>query len=151
LGGPILSHDQLEAALMRKAGFEVRVVPVEGASYEDNPPSFLEFARRDSRWCLGNLQYLRCLFWPGLPFTSRIQIVQAIIMYLGSAAATLGLCLAFALAAAGGFENAPRATGLIVFALVYFMSLTPKLTGILGILSTKGGAARYGGAVRFLA
>jgi membrane glycosyltransferase len=151
LGGQILSHDQLEAALMRKAGFEVRVVPVEGGSYEDNPPSFLEFAKRDARWCLGNLQYLRCLFWPGLHFMSRIQIAHAIIMYLGSAAATLGLGLALALAAAGGLENASRVAPLIVFALIYLLSLMPKLAGLLGVLLAKGGAARYGGVARLLA
>ena len=43
LGGDILSHDQVEAALMRRAGFEVRVMPVEAGSYEDNPPDALEF------------------------------------------------------------------------------------------------------------
>jgi membrane glycosyltransferase len=150
-GGQILSHDQLEAALMRKAGFEVRVVPVEGGSYEDNPPSFLEFAKRDARWCLGNMQYLRCLFWHGLHFTSRIQIAHAIIMYLGSAAATLGIGLALALAAAGGLENVSRAAPLMVFALIYFLSLAPKLAGLLGVLLAKGGAARYGGAARLLA
>ena len=58
LGGWILSHDQVEAALMRRAGYEVRVIPVEGPSWEDNPPTLLDFTRRDLRWCQGNMQYL---------------------------------------------------------------------------------------------
>ncbi len=59
LGGCVLSHDQIEAALMRRAGFEVRVVPVEGESWEDNPPTLLDFTKRDLRWCQGNMQYWR--------------------------------------------------------------------------------------------
>jgi membrane glycosyltransferase len=150
-GGYILSHDQLEAALMRKAGFEVRVVPVEAASYEDNPPTLLEFVKRDVRWCLGNLQYLRCLFWPGLRFMSRIQIALAIVMYLGSAATTLSLGLMLALAAMGGLDDTPRSTVLVVLGMIYFISLAPKLLGIADVLLTEGGTARYGGAPRLLA
>ena len=56
-----LSHDQLEALLMRRAGYEVRVLPEEGASWEENPPTLLEFIRRDLRWAQGNMQY-----WPFL-------------------------------------------------------------------------------------
>ena len=58
-GTHILSHDQIEAVLMRRAGFEVRVLPEEGASWEENPPTLLEFIRRDLRWAQGNMQY-----WP---------------------------------------------------------------------------------------
>lgn len=58
-GGDVLSHDQIEAALMRRAGFEVRVLPEEGGSWEANPPTLVEFVRRDLRWCLGNMQYVR--------------------------------------------------------------------------------------------
>ena len=60
-GGPILSHDQLEAALMRRAGFEARIVPIESGSAEGNPPTLAEFSHRDMRWCQGNLQYGRPL------------------------------------------------------------------------------------------
>ena len=49
LGGSILSHDQVEAALMRRAGYEVRVLPVEGGSWEENPPTIMDFVRRDLR------------------------------------------------------------------------------------------------------
>ena len=59
--GHILSHDQIEAVLMRKAGYEVRVLAEEGSSFEQNPPTLLEFLRRDLRWCQGNMQY-----WPFL-------------------------------------------------------------------------------------
>ncbi len=86
LSGHILSHDQVEAALMRRAGYEVRVLPVEGMSWEENPPTLMEFSRRDLRWCQGNMQYWQLLGLPGLKPVSRFQLVFAIQMYLGSPA-----------------------------------------------------------------
>lgn len=71
LGGHILSHDQVEAVLMRRAGFEVRVLPIEEGSWEENPPTLPEFIRRDLRWCQGNMQYFRLLGLPGLLPVSR--------------------------------------------------------------------------------
>jgi membrane glycosyltransferase len=50
LGGVVLSHDQLEAVFMRRAGYEVRVMPLESESYEINPPTLLDFIRRELRW-----------------------------------------------------------------------------------------------------
>ena len=66
LSGHVLSHDQVEAALMRRAGYEVRVLPVDGVSWEENPPTLMEFSRRDLRWCQGNMQYWQLLTLPGL-------------------------------------------------------------------------------------
>ena len=59
LGGHMLSHDQVEAALMRAAGHEVRVIADEFESWEENPPSLPDFIKRDLRWCQGNMQYLQ--------------------------------------------------------------------------------------------
>ncbi|MFC6792260.1 glucans biosynthesis glucosyltransferase MdoH [Methylobacterium komagatae] len=72
-GGPILSHDQIEAVLMRRAGYEVRVLPTEGGSFEENPPTLLDHVEREARWCLGNLQYVRLLGLPGIAPTSRFR------------------------------------------------------------------------------
>ena len=77
LGGQILSHDQIEAVLMRRAGFEVRVLPVEHQSFEENPATLLEFIRRDLRWCQGNMQYWHLLGLPGhqagQPLSARLR------------------------------------------------------------------------------
>src|SRR5271155_4537159 len=86
LGGHILSHDQVEAALMRRGGYEGRGIPVEGMSWEENPPTLMEFIRRDLRWCQGNMQYWRLLALPGLKPVSRFQLALAILMYMGSPA-----------------------------------------------------------------
>ena len=82
----ILSHDQIEAALMRAAGYSVRVLPEEGLGWEENPPTLLEFIRRDLRWCQGNMQYWRFLALPGLKPVSRYQLGLAILMFIGSPA-----------------------------------------------------------------
>lgn len=52
--GHILSHDIVEAALMRRAGWGIHMLPTLGGSYEEVPPSLLDFAARDRRWCQGN-------------------------------------------------------------------------------------------------
>ena len=93
LGGHVLRHDQVEATLMRRAGYEVRVLPEERGSWEENPPTMLEFARRDVRWCQGNMQYLKLLDLPGLYPMSRFQLVWAILMFIGIPAWTLMIAL----------------------------------------------------------
>src|SRR6516165_5507185 len=84
LAGCVLSHDQLEAVLMRRGGYEVRVLPEETLGFEQNPPTLMEFMRRDLRWCQGNLQYARLLALPGLRPISRAQLALAISMFVGS-------------------------------------------------------------------
>ena len=78
---------------MRRAGYEVRVVPQEGGSWEENPPTMLDFAKRDVRWCQGNMQYLKLLDLPGLLPMSRFQLAWAILMFLGIPAWTLMIAL----------------------------------------------------------
>ncbi|HYF54296.1 MAG TPA: glucans biosynthesis glucosyltransferase MdoH [Salinarimonas sp.] len=152
LGGAVLSHDQVEATLMRKAGHEVRVLPVEGGSYEENPPTLLEFSRRDLRWCQGNLQYLKLLDLPGLLPMSRFQLVWAILMFLGVPAMTLMVALA-PLKLLDGEDPATFPAGLAAgLYLAYLgMYLSPKLAGLADVLLARGGTPRYGGAGRFLA
>jgi membrane glycosyltransferase len=151
LGGHILSHDQIEAALMRRAGYEVRVLPVEGGSYEDNPPTLLDFLKRDIRWCLGNMQYVRLLGLPGLRLVSRVQIILAIFMYLGSFGLAAIAAFAAIAAALGGLQNVNSPAASLVAVLLLLMSLTPKLAGLANVLLTEGESARYGGAKRVVA
>jgi membrane glycosyltransferase len=81
-GGHILSHDFVEAALMRRAGWEIRMVPALGGSFEECPPSLLDFAARDRRWCQGNLQHLAVLPARGLHWVSRLHLLTGIGSYL---------------------------------------------------------------------
>ena len=81
-GGHILSHDFVEAALMRRTGWAIRMVPTLGGSFEECPPSLLDFAARDRRWCQGNLQHLAVLPASGLHWVSRLHLLTGIGSYL---------------------------------------------------------------------
>ena len=150
LGGPILSHDQIEAVLMRRAGYEVRVLPEECGSYEDNPPTLLEFTRRDLRWCQGNMQYLKLLGTKGLLPMSRFQLVWAVMMFIGVPAWT-AIILLSALKPLDGENTAafPAASAAALYCVFLLMYLAPKLAGFLDIALTPGEVKRYGGAARF--
>ena len=83
-GGTILSHDYVEAALLARGGWRVALDETIPGSYEEGPETVLSHARRDRRWCQGNLQYLRLLGAPGLRPWSRFVFVQGILSYLVS-------------------------------------------------------------------
>lgn len=152
LGGPVMSHDQVEATLMRRAGYEVRVLPVEAGSWEENPPTMLEFARRDLRWCLGNLQYLKILDIPGLRAMSRFQLAWAILMFIGLPAWTLMIALLpLKVLEDRAVADYPAGFAAFLYVLFFAMYLSPKLAGFADILLTKGGTQRYGGTARFVA
>ncbi|MNI32059.1 Glucans biosynthesis glucosyltransferase H [compost metagenome] len=149
LGGHVLSHDQLEAAYMRRGGYEVRVLPVETQSFEANPPTFPDFAKRDLRWCQGNMQYWRFLFEPGLKTLSRFQVLQAILMYVAPPAWIVATFAAAWKAISAEFDPAYLQLGLSLFAVIFFMSIAPKLAGMLDVCLTRGAVRRYGGPLRF--
>ncbi|EPX78728.1 glucans biosynthesis glucosyltransferase MdoH [Salipiger mucosus] len=83
-GGTILSHDYVEAALLARGGWRVTLDETIGGSYEEGPDNITAFARRDRRWCQGNLQHMRLLTAPGLHGWSRVVFVQGILAYLVS-------------------------------------------------------------------
>ena len=150
LGGHVLSHDQVEATLMRRAGFEVRVLPVEMGSWEENPPTMLDFAKRDVRWCQGNMQYTKLLDLPGLYPMSRFQLVWAILMFLGIPAWTL-MIAALPLVAwqAQGVAAYPVGLAIFLYVLFFTMYLMPKIAGLVDAVMTRGGVASFGGPARF--
>jgi membrane glycosyltransferase len=153
LSGPILSHDQVEAVLMRRAGYEVRVLPIESGSWEENPPTLLEFIRRDLRWCQGNMQYWRLLALPGLARVSRCQLVLAILMFVGSPAWLSMVLLATfrdVLVDSAGPTFRPE-TGAILLAVVLGMAFAPKIATVVAVLASRRSLRDFGGPGRFLA
>ncbi len=149
-GGHVLSHDQVEATLMRRAGYEVRVLPAEGGSWEENPPTMLDFLTRDVRWCQGNLQYTKLLDIPGLLPMSRFQLVWAILMFVGLPAWTV--MIALSPIAAKHFQTVPGfpvGTAKLLYVVFFVMYLAPKMAGLIDAMLTKGEVARFGGPVRF--
>ncbi len=163
LGGLILSHDQVEAALMRRAGYEVRVIPEEGGSFEVNPPTLPEFIRRDLRWCQGNMQYWRLLPVGGFRAMGRLQLALAVLMYLAGPAwlgfMLAGLAKAMSIGLAGGWSSGAQAElgdaaiwsdavvtlGIGLFAIMMTVNLTPKLAGLIDVALRPEARRAYGG------
>lgn len=83
-GGPILSHDIVEGALIRRAGWSVIIADDLDGSYEESPPSLYDLSVRDRRWCQGNLQHSKIISACGLHWVSRFQLILGIFSYLAS-------------------------------------------------------------------
>ncbi len=83
-GGEILSHDFVEAALLRKAGWDLHLAPDLGGSYERSPPTIMDYLKRDRRWCQGNLQHLPLIFAQGFRMASRLHLLSGVMSYLSS-------------------------------------------------------------------
>lgn len=155
-GGEIRSHDFVEAALMRRAGWSVRMLPELPGSWEECPPTLLDAAIRDRRWAQGNVQHLAVLPARGLRWPSRAHMLMGVMNYLTSllwlAMVMIGLVLStqFALQASQitAGEALPmfdyeRMIGLFVFTMS--LLLLPKLIGLAsGLLSRdrRGGVGR---------
>jgi membrane glycosyltransferase len=153
IAGHVLSHDQVEAVLMRRAGYEVRVLPEEGTSFEQNPPTLLEFIHRDFRWCQGNMQYGHFLTLPGLKWVSRYQLAFALLMFLGSPG-WIGLLVfgSIAVAFAGaGHDFIRSGPGLLLFGLVLLMWFAPKIATVIDVLLRPTLRRSFGGGIRFVA
>ncbi len=84
LGGVILSHDFVEAALMQRAGWKVVLASDLEGSYEESPTNLIDFAKRDQRWCQGNLQHLRLTVAGGLRPLSRVHLAMGVMSYVAS-------------------------------------------------------------------
>lgn len=148
-GGPILSHDQVEAALLRGAGWGVAVLAAEAGSFEANPPTLIEFLRRDARWMAGNLQYRHLLGLRGLRPMGRWQLVQAILLFSGGPLYTGMLLFAAINVATGGGAAVPRGEMVGLATAWLGVVYAPKWLGYIDVLLRGGQRARYGGGARF--
>lgn len=81
-GGHILSHDSVEAALLARAGWVVRLDDDLEGSFEGAPENILDHAKRDRRWCQGNLQHAKIVGAPNLLIWSRFSLFQGIFSYM---------------------------------------------------------------------
>jgi len=149
----ILSHDQIEAAMMRSAGYHVRVVAREDLGWEENPPTLLEFMRRDLRWCRGNMQYFRFLTLDNLKPVSRYQLLLAILMFIGSPA-WIGL-LVLATLALVSFDSPAQFVradvGNVLFVCVLVMWFSPKIFTFVDLLLRADARGAFGGGARIVA
>lgn len=146
-GGHILSHDFVEAALIRRAGYAVYMMPTLGGSYEESPPSLIDISIRDRRWCQGNLQHSRVLFARGLSWASRQHFLTGIFGYLTSPLWLMQLLVGIVIVFQASyfkpeyftsefalFPTFPRfdaERSLELFALTMSILLAPKFFGLL--------------------
>ncbi|HVE49864.1 MAG TPA: glucans biosynthesis glucosyltransferase MdoH [Casimicrobiaceae bacterium] len=84
LAGEILSHDFVEAALMRRAGWAVWIAYDLPGSFEEMPPNLTDELQRDRRWCQGNLMNFRLFFASGLHPAHRAVFMTGVMAYLSA-------------------------------------------------------------------
>jgi membrane glycosyltransferase len=149
-GGHILSHDFVEAALLRRRGWAVRTDAALGGSYEEAPPTLLDTAARDRRWCQGNLQHARVVGAAGLHWLSRAHLVMGIFAYLTPA---LWLMLLVTAAFVWPWQQLEtdsaefhQVTALFELALALLMA--PKLMALGLALTSPRLRAGFGGGLR---
>ncbi|MSP03197.1 MAG: glucans biosynthesis glucosyltransferase MdoH [Acetobacteraceae bacterium] len=150
-GAHILSHDQIEAAMLRGAGWGIRLLPEEDGSYEANPPALPEFMRREMRWLAGNFEYRHLLTMAGLRPMGRWQLIQAILLF-GCTPFYVVFLLAAAWAAATDTTSPFPFGWALTATLIWAGALyAPKLLGYLEVLLSREKRGRYGGVTRVLA
>lgn len=99
LSGEILSHDFVEAALMRRAGWAVWIAYDLAGSYEEMPPNLIDELKRDRRWCQGNLMNFRLFLLKGLHVAHRAVFMSGVMAYVSGLLWFLFLILSTALLA----------------------------------------------------
>ena len=161
----IMSHDFVEAGLLRRAGWGVRFLPRIRGSYEETPQTLIDHVLRDRRWCQGNLQHLGLLGSKGFRSMSRFHMLHGAVGYLMS---PLWFALLVMWALIGVGEDAsvltyfsesnplmptwPEMTdsrNVLVVVLMYAMLLAPKLMGVAALPLTGARFAEFGGPMNF--
>lgn len=133
-GGHILSHDYVEAALLARNGWKVRIDPDLRGSFEEGPDNVVDYAKRDRRWCQGNLQHGRIVSAPGLKGWSRFVFIQGIMAYVAAPLWALFLAASIAAPAMMVVPDYFPVPGLPVFPKVETANALALLTGVVGLL-----------------
>ncbi|GGJ97652.1 glucans biosynthesis glucosyltransferase H [Luteimonas terricola] len=166
--GTVLSHDFVEAALMRRGGWALHMIPGLGGSYEEGPPSLTDMLVRDRRWCQGNLQHGAVLPARGLHWVSRWHLLigighyftapmWAMLMLVGVSIPLLHAGFSWGHFSLDGFtptaywreQDSARFIG--VFIVTMAMLLAPKLMGYLATVVDPPMRRGCGGALRIAA
>jgi len=152
-GGHILSHDVVEAALLRRAGWAVHVTAALDGSCEETPPTLTDFIRRDHRWCQGNLQHLALIAARGLNPISRLQLAMGCMAYLSSPLWLASLIVGMVMQLQGPVDWTsffyilnPRLSPFMLASLLGgVMLMGPKLMGLALVLNRPGERKAFGG------
>ena len=163
-GGHILSHDFVEAALMRRAGWAVYMLPTLGGSYEESPPSLIDLATRDRRWCQGNMQHISVLPSAGFTLATRQHFITGIMGYLVSPLWMAQLVIGIVLVLQSKYIRPEYFTAefslfptwpvfdyiraLHLFELTIAVLLAPKFLGLALVLVDRKTRREFGGTLR---
>lgn len=166
-GGHILSHDFVEAALIRRGGWAVHMVPGLVGSFEESPPSLTDIAIRDRRWAQGNLQHGKVVGARGLHWVSRLHMMMGIGSYVTSPLWLLFILAGILIslqshfvrpeyfgATRSLFPNWPRVDPVLakwVFVGTMALLFTPKLLATAALLADHEARRGAGGAIRAVA
>jgi len=159
LSGQIMSHDFVEAALIRRAGWTIWMAHDLEGSYEEIPPTIPDYLKRDRRWCRGNLQHARLLALAGLSAGHRLHFLFGICTYaigllwmlflageMAVAAANRDLEGPWILSASQGPFHGPWAIVLLV--TMAAMLLVPKVLAFTLVAARADTVRLFGGRVR---
>ncbi len=166
-GGHVLSHDFVEAALIRRGGWAAHMVPYLQGSYEEGPPTLTDLLIRDRRWCQGNLQHAKVVGTSGLHWINRVHMMigighyftapmWAMLMLIGIAIPLIhgGIDLMEELhlrASPAHYWRGLDQQGVVwVFAVTMAVLLAPKVMGYVAMLTSRSERIGCGGALRAL-
>lgn len=161
-GGHVLSHDFIEAAFLRRAGWGVRIDTDLTESYEQAPPSLIDVLVRDRRWCQGNLQHARFLLARGLTWPTRLHLLTGIMAYMSAVLWLLLVAIGMLIAVQAAVTrpeyfktpalfptwpvfDSERAVALFLISMG--VVLAPKALGWLAIMIRPRRLLRFGGPV----
>ncbi|MGE8209848.1 MAG: glucans biosynthesis glucosyltransferase MdoH [Stenotrophomonas rhizophila] len=164
-GGHVLSHDFVEAALMRRGGWATHMVPYLKGSYEEGPPTLTDMLVRDRRWCQGNLQHAKVVGSKGLHWVSRMHMMIGIGHYF--TAPMWGMLMLVGIAIPlfqGGIDfnemlhlspgvywrHQDEEKVIRMFAITMVVLLTPKVLGYIAMLLDRVDRRGCGGGIRAL-
>lgn len=145
-GGHVMSHDMLEAALLRRRGWACHMVAMQDGSYEEYPPTFVEHAARDRRWCQGNLQHLRLLDTAGVHWVNRLQLLMGASAYLTSPFWMMLLIASAVLSARSAGAIQVMAPSPWLLALTVLLLFGPRVMALGWFLRDGARRSAFGGA-----
>src|ERR1700740_258683 len=152
LGGRIISHDFVEAALMQNAGWEVWFAYDLEGSYEGLPPNLTEYIKRDRRVAQGNLQHVWFLLADRVQPISRLHLIQGILAYSSAPILVLFIFLGGIQAAIDRWHqktlNVQLPSAFIRMFLTLLLLFSPKLLSLIHLSSQSKSLRPYGSGLR---
>ncbi len=163
-GGVVMSHDFVEAALLRRAGWKVRLLTELGGSYEQTPPTLIDHVVRDQRWCQGNLQHVGVVGAAGLHPISRFHLIHGIMAYMAAPMWLMFICLGLfttvdpmaSIFAVDHWPSVGRSLTInsdmtpmqLIFGVTIGVLFLPKILGFMSHYLKRGHTRAWGGRLR---